>query len=114
MSGWLDNEKPDGDIIKSNSKDKLYYTAKSVSDNSAIAFVANADEATLEKLRSVKWFIDCGDDDFILDLSLDFYRKMRERNVKSELRVRDGWHSWEYWHTALRLSLPFASRNFER
>lgn len=114
MSGWLDNKKPEGEIITSDTKDKLYYTSKSVSDNSAIEFVAKADDATLDKLRTVKWFIDCGDDDFILDLSLDFYRKMRERNVKSELRVRDGWHSWEYWHTALRFSLPFASRNFER
>ena len=114
MSGWLDNKKAEGDVIKSDTPDKLYYTAKSVSDNSAIEFVAKADEATLEKLRSVKWFIDCGDDDFILDLSLDFYRQMRDHKVKAELRVRDGWHSWEYWHTALRLSLPFASRNFEK
>lgn len=27
--------------------------------------------------------------------------------------IHNNWHSWEYWHTALRLSLPFASRNFE-
>ncbi|MBR1489441.1 MAG: hypothetical protein IJ611_01900 [Bacteroidales bacterium] len=42
------------------------------------------------------------------------FQKMRARHVRSELRIRDGWHSWEYWHTALRLSLPFASRNFAR
>ena len=114
MSGWLDNKNNDRDIISSEKKDCLYYTCKAVHENSAIEFVAKADEATLERLRTVKWFIDCGDDDFILDLTLDMYRQMRERKVKSELRIRDGWHFWEYWHTALRYSLPFASRNFDR
>ena len=42
------------------------------------------------------------------------YQAMRQKGVPSELRVRDGWHSWEYWHTALRFSLPFASRNFDK
>ena len=102
------------DIITSKNKDWLYLTGESVAENSAIDFVAKADEATLEKLRTVKWFFDCGDDDFILDLTIDMYRQMRDHGVKSELRIRDGWHFWEYWHNALRLSLPFASRNFDQ
>jgi len=110
MSAWLDNDEPAEDM----PKDKFYLVSKSVHEHSAIAFIDNADEATLEKLRTVKWFIDCGDDDYLLDLSLSLYQKMRDRGVRSELRVRDGWHSWEYWHQALRLSLPFASRNFGR
>ena len=59
------------------------------------------------------WFIDCGDDDFLLDLNVALHQKMRNRRVKSELRVRNGVHNWEYWHLALRWSLPFASRNFD-
>ena len=109
MSGWLDADEPDARM----PKDKLYLVTKSVHDHSAIDFVANADAATLEQLRTVKWFFDCGDDDFILDLSLKMYQTMRDKRVPAELRVRDGWHSWEYWHTALRYSLPFASRNFK-
>ena len=38
--------------------------------------------------------------------------RMNEAGIKNELRVRNGGHTWEYWHTALRLSFPFASRNF--
>ena len=49
--------------------------------------------------------------DFIDRLIAD---RARKGAVKAELRVRDGWHSWEYWHTALRLALPFASRNFAK
>ena len=119
MSPWLDNARvvvndpSDPYYIDSdNPSDKLAAVCKSVLDNSAIRFVERADEAALDKLRSVKWFIDCGDDDFLLDLNLAFYQKMRNRGVKSELRVRNGVHSWEYWHLALRWALPFASRNF--
>ncbi|MBR6347048.1 MAG: esterase family protein [Bacteroidales bacterium] len=110
MSGWLDEKDPG----KEDPSDKFYYARKSVHELSAIEFVRNSDEAALEKLRSVKWFFDCGDDDYLLELSVQMHVLMRDRKVKSELRVRDGWHSWEYWHTALRLSLPFASRNFEQ
>ena len=111
MSGWLDDDEPDARMPKD---DKLYIVTKSVHDHSAIEFVANASPETLERLRTVKWFFDCGDDDYILDLSLKMYQTMRAKRVPAELRVRDGWHSWEYWHTALRLSLPFASRNFDK
>ena len=110
MSAWLDNEEPWAD----DPKDQLYVVCRSVHDHSAIDYVAKADDATLEALRTVKWFFDCGDDDFLLDLTLKMYQQMREHNVKAELRVRDGWHCWEYWHQALRMSLPFASRNFGR
>ena len=108
MSAWLDNDEP----WSENPEDKLYKVCRSVHEHSAIDFIEKADEATLEKLRTVKWFIDCGDDDFLLDLSLKLYQEMRDKGVKAELRVRDGWHCWEYWHQALRMSLPFATRNF--
>ena len=113
MSPWLDEKSAEvqGD---SKAKDNLELTCKSVREHSAIDFVANANEATIKKLRSVAWFIDCGDDDFLLHLTFDFYTKMREKNVPAELRVRDGVHNWEYWHLALRMSLPFASRNFDK
>ena len=112
MSPWLDE--PKGEVGGWNEeKDCLYYTCKSVHEHSANDFVANADEATLEKLRTVAWVVDCGDDDFLLHLSMDFHMKMRNAGVHSELRVRDGVHNWEYWHLALRLALPFASRNFK-
>ena len=109
MSGWLDN---DDMTAKDVPHDKLYIVRQSVREHSALDFIDNADEETVAKLRTVKWFFDCGDDDYLLKLSVDIHFKMNEKGIKNELRVRDGWHSWEYWHTALRLALPFASRNF--
>ena len=113
MSAWLD-QRP-GDLrSQGDPEDKLTRTAISVWKHSTIDFLDQADENTLSALRTVKWFVDCGDDDFIFDLSVRFYQKMREKDIKCELRVRDGAHTWEYWHTALRMSLPFASRNFQQ
>ena len=40
---------------------------RTVRENSAVQFVADADEATKEKLRTVRWYVDCGDDDFLLE-----------------------------------------------
>lgn len=112
MSAWLDN-KNDEVGYKKGSFDKLYLVGQAVRKHSALDYLDNADEATLEKLRTVAWFFDCGDDDFLLQQSMDLHMKMRARKVHSELRVRNGVHNWEYWHLALRLSLPFASRNFD-
>lgn len=111
MSPWLDNKNMEVEG-EHRPASKLVITQKSVCEHSALDFLARADEATLAQLRTVKWFIDCGDDDFLLHQSLDFYGKMRENNVKAELRVRNGVHNWEYWHAAIRTALPFASRNF--
>lgn len=112
MSAWLDQQ------INPNTpeekKDKFYYTCKAVREHSALDYVDNADDATLEALRTVKWFFDCGDDDYLVTLSFELHKKMALKRVKDELRVRDGVHNWEYWHTALRTALPFASRNFDK
>lgn len=113
MSAWLDNKM--GQVGgKNQKKDKLMIVCQSVCDNSAIDFVEKADDATIQKLKTVKWFIDCGDDDFLMDLSVLLYQKMRDKKIKAELRINNGVHNWEYWHLALRSALPFASRNFAK
>ena len=113
MSAWLDNKM--GEVGGNNQKkDKLYIVCESVAEHSAINFVEKADDATIAKLRTVKWFIDCGDDDFLMDLSVLLYHKMRDKKIKAELRINNGVHNWEYWHLALRNALPFASRNFAK
>lgn len=113
MSAWLDNHN-DEVRSKNSPKDCLYYVGEAVREHSALDFIDNAGEAALERLRTVAWFIDCGDDDFLLDMNVALHQKMRNHMVKSELRVRNGVHNWEYWHFALRMALPFASRNFDR
>lgn len=92
--------------------DKLAILTQSVIDNSCVTYVEEADEERKKQLRSVKWYVDCGDDDFLLDRNIEFFQAMRKASVTCEFRVRDGGHTWEYFHSALYTCLPFVSRNF--
>jgi len=112
MSPWLNQDL--GRVDPNGEKTKMYYTAEAVREHNPMAFVDNADEDTKSALRTVKWFIDCGDDDFLLGDTFELYKRMRLSNIKAELRVRNGVHNWEYWRAALRTALPFASRNFAK
>jgi len=83
-----------------------------VEDNNCVKFVQNADKARIENMKTVSWFIDCGDDDFTLKPNLEFILAMQTAEIPYQFRVRDGGHTWEYWHTALYIALPFVSNNF--
>lgn len=112
MSPWLNSGS--GRPGPNGEKTKMFYTAEAVHEHSALTFMDNADDATKEQLRTVKWFLDCGDDDGLLNDTFEFYKKMWQARVKTEFRVRNGVHNWEYWRASLRQSLPFASRNFAK
>lgn len=85
---------------------------RSVIENSCVKYVEDADEQSIVQLRSVSWFIDCGDDDFLLDRNIELIQAMRKKVIPFQFRVRDGGHTWEYWHSALYICLPFVSRSF--
>ena len=110
MSAWLDNA--DDEVGGVDGSDRFAIVCRSVHEHSCLDYLRSADEVTLAKLRTVAWFFDCGDDDFLFDLSIEIHRLMKRARGHDELRIRDGVHSWEYWHTALYTALPFASRNF--
>lgn len=93
---------------------KIAALNRSVIDNDHIDFVVNADEDRKEALRSVAWYIDCGDDDILLYSNMDFYKAMRDAGIPCELRIRDGVHNWEYWNTSLYDLLPFVARAFSK
>lgn len=112
MSAWLDNQNSEGGKYKENQDDKLYLVCKSVRENSTLDFFRNADEKTIANLKTISWFFDCGDDDSLLPYSVDLYLMMKKAGIRTELRVRNGKHNWEYWGASLRMALPFASRNF--
>ena len=92
---------------------KIAPLQESVREHDCIEFINSANPETVETLKAIKWFIDCGDDDFLLDVNLSLYQAMRAKGIPCQLRVRDGIHNWEYWHTALSICLPFVSINFE-
>lgn len=93
-------------------KTKMWYLTEAANRYSCVEFVQNADDATKQALRTVAWYVDCGDDDFLFDCNIDFINAMRKAGIPYQLRIRDGVHNWEYWRTALYTALPFVSRNF--
>ncbi|MCL3780811.1 esterase family protein [Prolixibacteraceae bacterium JC049] len=68
----------------------------------------------LEGLNSVRYYIDCGDDDFLIEGNMSLHLTMNKKGIKHEFRVRDGGHSWQYWRTCLPTALEFVSKSFHR
>ena len=103
-----------GAVPSKSPDDKIALLTRSVQQNSCTRYVTEADGARRDALRTVRWYVDCGDDDFLLDRNIEFVQAMHAAGVPVEFRVRDGGHDCEYWHTALYTCLPFVSRAFDR
>ncbi len=65
-------------------------------------------------MRSVRWFIDCGDDDFLYEGNSLAHIEMRKREIPHEFRIRDGGHTWTYWRESLPVVLHFVSQVFHQ
>ena len=68
----------------------------------------------VEKLKSIRFYIDCGDDDFLYRGNSALHVKMRNLEIPHEYRIRNGNHSWGYWRTSLYDGLVFISEKFRR
>lgn len=67
-----------------------------------------------EDKNAVRWFIDCGDDDFLYEGNSLVHIAMRKRDIKHEFRIRNGGHSWTYWRESLPNVLEFVSQAFHQ
>lgn len=67
-----------------------------------------------EDLKSVRWYIDCGDDDFLYEGNALAHIALRKKEVPHEYRVRDGGHTWTYWRESLPEVLRFVSMAFHQ
>ncbi|MDO9373147.1 MAG: alpha/beta hydrolase family protein [Ferruginibacter sp.] len=73
-----------------------------------------AETIPVEKLNQVRYYIDCGDDDFLIEGNMALHAALTRKKVKHEFRVRDGVHDWTYWRTALPEVLKFITESFHR
>lgn len=97
----------DPNKLPDTSKVKPYYL--SVIDLDCTKFLETATPETVEALKTVKWYQDCGDNDFLRDVNLDYYKVLRRAGVDGRLIIRPGAHTWEFW----RASLPNALTEFD-
>jgi enterochelin esterase-like enzyme len=67
-----------------------------------------------DQKKAVRWYIDCGDDDFLYEGNSLLHIAMKKKEIPHEFRVRDGGHTWTYWRTALPEVLQFVSQAFHQ
>jgi S-formylglutathione hydrolase FrmB len=79
--------------------------------NSVLKMLSDLDKENLPRIR---YYIDCGDQDGLLEGNFQAHQIMREKGMKHEFRVRGGGHTWLYWRTALPEVLEFVSGAFRR
>jgi enterochelin esterase-like enzyme len=64
--------------------------------------------------KTVRWYIDCGDDDFLYEGNSLVHIAMRKKEIPHEFRIRNGGHNWTYWRAALPEVLEFISQGFHQ
>ncbi len=68
----------------------------------------------VESLKSVRYYVDCGDDDFLIRGNCELHLTLKDREIPHEFRVRDGSHNWTYWRTGIADALKFIGKSFHR
>ena len=69
--------------------------------NNPVKAIAAASDGNIRALRGVRWFIDCGDDDFTFGMNIELIQAMRNKGIQYQFRSRDGGHDWRYWNPSL-------------
>lgn len=82
-----------------------------VDDHDPIKSVENGTREQIRDWRTVRWFVDCGDQDFTLDANMDFVKALRAKDIPCQMRVRSGAHTWDYWKESLEMALVYFSEN---
>ncbi len=72
------------------------------------------DSLNTKQLKSVRWYIDCGDDDFLFEGNSLVHIALSKKRIPHEYRVRNGAHNWTYWRESLPEVLRFVSDAFHQ
>lgn len=76
--------------------------------------LALVETGNAEELLKVKYYIDCGDKDFLIKGNMALHALMIDKKIPHEFRVREGVHNWDYWRTALPEVFKFVSASFHQ
>ena len=80
-------------------------------ENNPLHIIENGDP---RRIGSVRFYIDCGDDDFLSAGNSLLHILMKKKNIYHEFRVRDGSHQWTYWRSGLIDGLKFIGVSFHQ
>lgn len=62
---------------------------------------------------SLAIIIDCGVDDFVIEMNRAVHRKMNELKIPHDYTERPGKHNWDYWKSAVGFQLLFFRQVFD-
>ncbi|MDR0724444.1 MAG: esterase family protein [Prevotellaceae bacterium] len=74
--------------------------------------IKNASKEELDKIKRIRWYISCGDDDFLYEGNCLMHILFRKNEIAHEYRVKDGGHTWSYWRMELPLVMEFVAKSF--
>jgi enterochelin esterase-like enzyme len=89
-------------------KDRL---SQAWNSNSILKIV---ESKSADDLKKVRYWIDCGDDDFLSRGNSLLHVALIDKGVPHEYRVRDGAHNWTYWRTGIVDALAFIGDSFRQ
>lgn len=72
------------------------------------------DKESADSLKRVRYWIDCGDDDFLTNANCLLHIALIKKKVPHEFRMRDGAHNWTYWRTGITDALQFIGYSFRQ
>jgi enterochelin esterase-like enzyme len=99
---------------------RLWQGTENITDDQKVAYFNKYSVLTLiqnmpeDQKKAVRWYIDCGDDDFLYEGNCLVHIAMRKNEIPHEFRIRDGVHSWTYWRASLPNVLEFVSMGFHQ
>ena len=94
------------DATYTDAQVEAYYKYRSV--------LAQIDAVPDDQKKAVRWYIDCGDDDFLYEGNSLVHIAMKKKEIPHEFRVSDGAHNWTYWRKSLPTVLSFVSDAFHQ
>ncbi len=109
-----------GPLTLEELKDRLKRSDEKLSESQVQQFfdqhnaISLIESVPIEKIKSVRWYIDCGDDDFLYEGNSKVHIAMRKKDIPHEYRVRNGGHNWTYWREALPTVLAYVSDAFHQ
>lgn len=67
-----------------------------------------------EKMKKIKWYIACGDEDALLPGNQELNKIFFSRGIPHEYRIDDGGHTWQFWRQYIVEVLKFMGKHFGR
>lgn len=63
---------------------------------------------------SLPLIIDCGVDDFFIDINRDLHQKLLQNHIPHDYTERPGEHNWDYWDNSIQYQMLFFSNFFKK